>query len=713
MSKLLGKIQVESSIPAGSLDIFTFQQLETLTGFSKISQSQCKSDPAIWEWIVSHKFDKTFFSNADVQQIQIRMSELKHLKTVGITNVQETVSSLKGTFEWTLEKTTFQLPGKEPVVRTNTVIPTVYQATRPGSQCLRTFICQFFDIHKGALVVILNRKELDLVYDHPLCPINPAGVRAFQHTLNEVFVGAPSYNQAITRTPTVTGAQFYDLMNTFLESVDLNDYYSLQDLFVTQVIRGFSWVKTGDPVVKYSLKTPKGKDKAVMIMTKAAASALKVLPFYNNYVKYAGREPIAFIGPMDSFVQLPDQVQTDVFYPLIQAVDLVLGSKRGLGPIIKSANYLPLQSSVLREANFLLMGYKLARKVGIEKIDIVMTSSSIYGLLCPNIPIEDVKTDVVNFVSLAKQSKITVGERAFKPLRPDTFVIQDLTMAVAGPKAKADSSAHYRHLADEHLEVFPKDGFFLATVFHPAFITRYHLVTMKYALKAHGILCSNKELVDSIVPEHDLKLVPTWTAWIKKCLLDPKRFLLACVCPDVFGSSVGYHVKFDNILTMMEPGSITDYKFVNREDTDWNDEYEHDVGEEEDIEPEEGNIQDEEEGEESEKTEESDEPPAILPPPQARKKVKEDPPKTMTKAKVSSTKGQRRGKARVQQQQQHYPSEEEEEELSVEVTEEEEDEEDEERLTSSRHRSKAKKRGDTAQESDKKNVERWLAASRM
>lgn len=575
MSRIFGNVGRESSIPDGSLDFFTARQLELLSTFTKVTQGMCKADAGLWAWIKEHNFHITFFNNADFQKIEEKISEIKSMRTVGIANVQESVSNQKGTFSWSRAETKYQLPGKEVVVRQNTVIPTVVAPTRPGTSCLRTFICQFYDIQARKIVQCNTTAIVELAFEHPSCPIKPSGIRAFLKTLEKVALETASYYKAIESTPTVTGIQFYNFVGHFLEAMDIYDYYTLQEIFITTVLRGFRLKKIKNvskrSTLLWELECTNGFPESVLVMTKAVAKSLGSEFLYKTYVDTNNAEPMVFIGGMNPCINIPDEVTSDVFFPLVQQVSLLVSQSRGLGPVAECMNYLPLQSSTGREASFLLMGYKKALQLGYKKIDIVVSSKTIITLLEAQIGIGDRKSGLLNYVSLAKQAKVELGEVLHGPARDGAFVIRDMTMAVPPPSAKKDSTAYYAAEADRYGEMMPVKGFFKATVFHPSLTKNRTLIAFRYSLGTHGILCTDPQIEGILTELDDLSVVSSWKDWIKANLKGPKRLLLSSVCPDLFGSQVGNHLRYDKIVATLKPGTIDDYVYENREEIDWND----------------------------------------------------------------------------------------------------------------------------------------------
>jgi hypothetical protein len=584
MSILLGNLQVESEIPRSQLCALDAKQLRMLMGYTQVTKRQCRDDPIVWKFLTDTGYDRRYFDAKDYELIQEVIAEKADAKRVGIVNVQEAVSSLKGEYTWTLDKTTYQLPGKDKVVRVNTVIPTERPPVRKGTAALRTYICQFYDVSDSKLTVIQPNDMIELAFGHPQCPLKPSGVRAFLSVLQKVMPGSLSYKHATNHGTTVTGVAMYELTNKFFDEMDLGDYYSLHQAFISLCIRGWRITKIEVPSTK-SKKVVKDKtapsylklklvregatEGSIMVMTRGAAKELGQLALYESYVRKAGIEPMIFVGGMNPVISIPDEVSDDLFMPLISKLSTVVSVRRGLGPVAESINYQPLQSAIGREASFLMFCYKIAKLLNEPKIDIVASSSAIVTILRSQIPESDVKQKIVNFVSLGKQAKASFGVKEINQVRVGSFVIADKTIVISPPAEKKDAGEYYTAKADEYIQVFPESGIVSATIFHKSLVEGLHMYAFKHSLNAVGIL-STKDITEHLSDDSDVTLMDDWAEWIKANLLTPKRILLSSVCPDHFGSTMGNHLSYAKGQLARQAGSITDYTFVDMEGR-WND----------------------------------------------------------------------------------------------------------------------------------------------
>jgi len=574
-SRLLGKIQIESELPRASLQAMTVPQLETMYRYCSAATAQCKADPVVWEFLTSSGYDKRYFGAKDLEVISEVISAKRNMRSVGLANVQESVASLHGTYKWSLEKIEYQLPAKEKVVRMNTVVPVAHKPTRPGTAALRTFICQFYDVVEGVVVLTAQPSAIDLAFEHPQCPLRPAGIKAFLSTLREVLPESMSFKNSLVESKTVSGVRFYDVVGKFLEEVEIGDYFTLHQAFITSVVRGFSLVPAkqvkGKPSpIQLHLKVTCAKPDAVMVMTESVAAKLGFSAMYKRFVAVAHCEPMIFVGGMQPFVNVPETVTDDQFMSVVTAVGTFISHKRGLGPIAECLNYQPLQSAIGREASCLMWMYKVAKRLGKQKIDIVVSSVAVIKILKTQIPEDDVHTKVVHFVNLGKQAKALGPKESGEP-RPGAFTLADHVMTIPPPANKKDKAEWYASYAEEYVATFPTTGIFIASVFHRRLVRDYKLYSFKYAYNAIGIL-SSEEL--PLFKEEDVTAVLDWASWIKANLLTPKRVLLAAVCPDMFGSTMGNHIVYDKLVVTKcfgTLGSIDAYEFKCAEDIKWND----------------------------------------------------------------------------------------------------------------------------------------------
>lgn len=587
MSIILGSLQLKSEIPRAALNALGVEQLNLLLRYTKVTKQMCRNDPVAWKFLKDTGYAEKYFDAKDYELIEEVLAEKANVKSVGIRSVQESVASLQGTFKWELEKITYQLPGKEIVVRKNTVIPVEHAPTRPGTACLRTFICQFYDIAENQLVMSQSKPMIEAAFGHPLCPINPSGIRSFMSILEKVLPKSISYKQATRHNGTVTGIAMYSLVGRFLEELEIGDYFSLHQAFITSAIRGWALVAApvdkSDPAkkektapkkkvvspIRFTLKNCGAAAQSVLIMNRKIATEMKYEQLYDRYVKLAGCEPMVFVGGMTPTMNIPNTVPEDQFMTIVTQVGTFISIKRGLGPVAECMNYQPLQSPIGREASFLMFCYKLAKRLKKTKIDIVVSSVAVIKILKTQIAETEFKTKTVQFVNLGKQSKAMIGEKESGSLRPGSFVLAEKTMVIPPPSAKKNAMEYYDAMATEYAQLLPESGIFSATVFHKKLLKGRQLLAFKHSLNAVGIFCTDD--VSSVLEKTDeVTVVPDWAWWIKANLIAPKRILLSAVCPDLFGSSMGNHVKYDSLVVTREAGTIDDYTFVNREE-DWND----------------------------------------------------------------------------------------------------------------------------------------------
>jgi len=549
-----------------ALASLSLTQITKLTGYTQWSKANCLADPVLASWLKEHKFEDGF-SAADYMVLYELEADLKSSNTLGLDNLLEKVTQMHGSLEWSLEKVTYKLPNAEPVERKNVPVPTVEPTTRPGSLTLRTFVCQFFDVQKTQLVTVHPSRELDLAFGSKKSPINPAGVKALLVSLRKSLGESPEFKVLITKCPTLSGSAFWDLVARWMANMPWLDYFMMHHSLITTALRGFSYQPSKGPL--RTLMKPASADGADLCieMTKKMADNLGLSDVFKRWCAKMKCLPVVFIGGMTPYVDMPKTATAENFFPLLKVVDLVLGRKRGLGPVVKCANHMPLMSSELREANTFTALVKIALAEGQTVIDVVVSSLNVVRLM-KSVLSEQVDKKIVQFVCLARVKPMQDPEPGVGPTRSEAFLIGDFTKDIEAPSAKKDSSTYYIAKANEYVERLPDKGLYLATVFRPEVFDHAKAVySFPYALRGVAVL-STLKIKSDIDPFEFMK---DWDSWVAKSLKDPKRILLQAVCPSIIGSKLANYVNLSKLTVKESSDALNDYVYANRDDSDWAD----------------------------------------------------------------------------------------------------------------------------------------------